>query len=285
MKGCPSVSRRLWDRRATYLSESALSAAVFAPAVDAADELLATLEELELEDDDDPTVNAVAILSELGKEERVTAAILVAEELVDVEVGVLVVGRVWDVELVANGVGVDSCVKDEVAGATGAEVGGVEDEETAACEEVLAAFGVVEEAGGVPVTIVVPFCNKRIVSAMSVLTGMGTCYTGDDHRHRSSVFSRRSWSRRISLRRNDRDQCTSMMKEGSTHGKTPRGMPLPLHQGITLRYIPFVRSTSNSNPHARWIKHVSFATLCMWVNGMRVHDCGRKGRVICREGE
>jgi hypothetical protein len=29
---------------------------------------------------------------------------------------------------------------------------------------------------------------------------------------------------------------------------------------------------------------VSFATCCMWVNGMSVHDCGRKGRVICRGG-
>jgi hypothetical protein len=58
----PSVTRRLWDRRATYLSESALSAAVFAPAVDAADELLAAAEELEVPaDDDDPIVRAVAI--------------------------------------------------------------------------------------------------------------------------------------------------------------------------------------------------------------------------------
>lgn len=178
-----------------------MSPANFPSADDTADELLATDEELELEDDADPIVKAVAILIELGNEESVSAAILVTEELVDDEVEVLVVVGIWDVELDVDGVGVTSCIEEEVAGATGAEVGGVVDDDTAACEEIVAAFGVVEEAGGVPVTIVVPFYDYEEQSAQaSMLTGKGTCYTGHDYCHWTGVFSRRSWSWRIGLR-------------------------------------------------------------------------------------
>lgn len=92
---------------------------------------------------------------------------LVTRELDDIMIGVLVVDGVWDVVLdVASEIGVALCVE-EVACAAGADVGGGDEETSADLEadvEVVALADV--DGGGVPVTIVVPLCDRRDFSPL-----------------------------------------------------------------------------------------------------------------------
>ena len=125
-------------------------------------------EELWLVDDkEDPTrVNAVATCTLLGNEESVTAGTLVTRELDNVVIGVLVTEGVCDVELDDGSIiGVELCVE-EVAGAAGADVGDEDEETSADLEAGVEVAALADVDGGVPVTIVVPLCDVRKVSAL-----------------------------------------------------------------------------------------------------------------------
>lgn len=122
---------------------------------------------------DEPTsVNAVAICTELGNEDNVTAAIVVERvarvvDVVDEVVEVLVVEEGCGVGVLdVDTTGVEeSCVDEVAGGATLVEDGEAKDDEGATAFEpagaVDALLTVVDEPGGVPVMIVVPLCESE----------------------------------------------------------------------------------------------------------------------------